>query len=141
MASFGEVIRLIRGADTAERARQLQILSDAFVPPDKRMAAALDMLRAANAGQRRKILNELTEQYAEDNPDDDKPKESRKDRGRRNLVKFIRDEKRAGRPRPSRQSIETKIRRDERISQRQLDQDLVEDYEECVALGLVSPRA
>jgi len=108
MVNFGQLIRLIRNADSNGRAR---------------------------------LLDELTEQYVEDNPDPDRPRENRKQRGKRNLLAFLRTERNAGRPRPSRQVIEDKIRREERISQRELDADLVDAYAELVALGLVSPRA
>jgi len=144
MASFPEVIRLIRGADTAERARQLQILRDTFVPPDvpdPQLQGLLDEIRGSNPDMRRQLLDEMIEQYIEDNPDPDKPKGNRKDRGKRNLLAILRTERNAGRPRPSRQVIEDNIRREERISQRELDADLVDDYDELVALELVPPRA
>lgn len=108
MVNFGQVIRLIRDADSKARAL---------------------------------LLDELTEQYVGNNPDPDKPSESRKQRGREGMQRFLDQERKAGRPRPSRRDIEAKIRRDERISDRQLQADLIETYDELVALGLVPPRA
>jgi len=144
MASFPEVIRLIRGADTAERVRQLQILRDTFVSPyvpDLQLQGVLDEIRGSNPDRRRQLLDEMLEQYIEDNPDPDKPRENRKQRGREGIQRLLDQERRAGRPRPNRMAIEARARTDERISNRQLQADLIETYDELVALRLVPPRA
>jgi len=99
------------------------------------------LIRDADSKSRERLLDELTEQYVENSPDPDKPTENRKQRGREGMQSFLDQERKAGRPRPGRKDIEAKIRRDERISNRQLQADLIETYDELVALGLVPPRA
>ena len=145
MAAFDKVLEAIRSANAIERARQLQILRKAFVPPVgpvvPELKVVLDPIRAANPDERRKQLDLMIEKFVADNPANVDIEVDRKTRGRETLEKFLLEEKAAGRPRPTRDDIETKIRTEARISQRQLDKDLADDYEAAAALGLVKQRA
>jgi len=74
----------------------------------------------------------------------DRLQSSKSDIKRRDVVKsiveFVEDEKRSGRTKPNRRTIETRIRLTDELSQRQVNEALIEIYNNLVLLGLVPPR-
>jgi len=144
MADFAAVLGLLRTSDDIELARILETIKKAYLSEPAPVQGFPEFLRTLRESDDKRIsmlLDEMVEQYVRDNPDPAKPDDNREGRIITEVADYLAAEKEAGRPRPTREDLEAYIRDTEKVSDRQLQADLVVTYDSAVDFGLVAPRA
>ncbi len=104
--------------------------------PTRGFASLLDRIRGAGPPARKKLRRRLVQEL--ESLEDNRPR-SKRTRARRRMVRFLREERAAGRS-PTRAEIEADAIAEAEVTQAEIDAALVEQYDLMVSLGLLDAR-